>query len=475
MPRPKAKFQTPTRTIWRQGETGGDQVDNIIEPVTGLEYTASGTVEYLFGDHSFTLAPVAGAAPALQLQYSFTGWGSVALDDVVTVNATVTDADLNSHDLAYVFATFENPDGSYDSTDRLDLVGAGTFQGFVQIPKYEQPGTWKLVIVAVDRAGSFMPAFSGVDVPVKLTHFTGSAEVGSKEYDLTYRLTVDNEATITIANGGTETITEDILLLWDDLYKFYIEVKEADTVVASRSYEPGIPVPGAFSFPVTLTPGEGRTYDVKGYKLSADVTVGSQPEPGNPYLYAAAEAGSSHLEVAITNPSLIDHTAPFAVTGMVDAVKAVVYRDGLPAFFFDVTGGTIVFEDTIASGETVTYEVKALTAAELGAASADYHLPKTYKIGIQAANTGEVQIDNPSAFVVWAPEDAVELVTAKFIGCITVEDKKTGECKSLKPGEQKHVQWNFKALQSADIEATMWIDGDNILPQKKTVVFTVAP
>ena len=40
---------------------------------------------YGYGDHSFSAAPVEGAPPPLDLTYSFTGWGSVALGDEVNV------------------------------------------------------------------------------------------------------------------------------------------------------------------------------------------------------------------------------------------------------------------------------------------------------------------------------------------------------------------------------------------------------
>lgn len=373
-----------------------------------------------------------------------------------------------------VFASFENPDESNDYTGRLDLVGTGAFEGTVKIPKLEQAGTWKLVIVAADRAGGFLPAFSGERVAVKLTHFLGSATVGTKINDLSYQLTPANEATITLTNGGTRTITEDILLQWADLYKFCIEVSDGSGVVANQTFEPWIFPLVNFSFPVTLGPGGSETFDVKGYKLSSAVSVGSQPSD-SPYVYRAASSGSYHLEVAITNPSPVDHTAPFIVEGMADAVQAVVYRDGVPMDFFEVDLGVIVFEDTIKAGESVAYEVKALTQAELATVSADYHLPKTYKIGIQATNTSATGIANPRAFVVWTPENAVELVTSKFMGCVTNLDKKTGDCQPLAPEEKKHVQWNFRALESADVKATMWIDGDNILPLSKEVVFTVSP
>ena len=458
-------------------DLAGDQAENIIRAVPGVTYGTDGDIEYAFGNHSFTAGPLDASAPApLGISYTYEGWGSVALGDEVTVNVNVTDPDGNPYNSAYVFATFENPDGTNDYTDRLDLAGSGAYEGTVNIPKMEQTGTWKLVIVAVDRAGTLMPGFGAKDVPVKLTHFTGGASVGAKLYDLTYELTEDNEATITITNIGTVTITEEVTLQWSDLYKFYLEVKSAGMVVASRTFQPWVMPMTRYAIEVTLDPGQSRTYDVKGYHLSATVDVGSQPPPGSPYHFeAAGGSGRYDLDVTITNPAPVDHTAPFVVMGLYDTEKAVLYRDGVPTQFFDVEGDTIVFEDTIGAGETVRYEVKALSAEQLASGSADYHLPKTYKIGIQFENSSDNGIENPRAYVVWTPESAVELVTSGFIGCITNTDKKTGACRPLTPGEKKHIQWNFKALEAADVKATMWADGDNMIPQSKEVVFTVSP
>ena len=402
-------------------DLAGDQAENIIRRVPGVTYGTDGDIEYAFGNHSFTAGPLDASAPApLGISYTYDGWGSVALGDDVTVNVNVTDPDGNPYNSAYVFATFENPDGTNDYTDRLDLAGSGAYEGTVSIPRMEQAGTWKLVIVAVDRAGPLMPGFGAEDVPVKLTHFTGGASVGSKLYDLTYELTEDNEATITITNTGKVTITEEVTLQWSDLYKFYLEVKDAGGVVATQTFQPWIIPVAQYAFNVTLAPGQSRTYDVKGYHLSATVDVGSQPPPFSPYHFqAAGGSGRYDLDVTITNPAPVDHTAPFIVMGLYDTEKAVLYRDGVPTQFFDVEGDMIVFEDTIAAGETVRYEVKALSAEQLAGGSADYHLPKTYKIGIQFENSSDNGIENPRAYVIWTPESAVDLVTSKFIGCIT--------------------------------------------------------
>ena len=76
----------------------------------------------------------------------------------------------------------------------------------------------------MDQAGEFSPAFASEDVPVILTHFVGVADPGTAIDPLTYLLTEGNEASITLTNNGIVTITEDIVLQWNDLYKFYLEV-----------------------------------------------------------------------------------------------------------------------------------------------------------------------------------------------------------------------------------------------------------
>ena len=230
----------------------------------------------------------------------------------------------------------------------MEPLGSGSFSGTIDVPKFEQTGDWQLVIVAVDQSGNFTPAFAGKPVRVKPTHFSGSASTGTAINDLRYRLTPNNEATITLTNNGNQQITEEILLQWDDRYKFYLEVKEGATVVASETFEPwGIPAT-TFSFPVTLSSSESKTYQVKGYALSSSVSVGAEVDPGNPYRFEAEGSGSFHLEVTLTNLSPIDHTAPVTVLGLYDSVQAVIYHDGLPEEILEVAGGRLVFDANIA-------------------------------------------------------------------------------------------------------------------------------